>query len=135
MGWQIAELPPSRMQSLRDLGEGLAGLRLSCGCTRIELTDRETAVLEQLAEGKSTSAAAESLYVSCQAITYHVGNLLAKFGCASRTGVVSRAFVLGMLTRTWPPRVLQHPSGEGRGRATGVCQHHVKDWTRRRTLV
>ena len=135
MGWQIAEFPPSPVQDLPDLGEGLAGLRLSCGCIRIGLTDRETAVLEQLAEGKSTSEAAKSLYVSSQAITYHVGNLLAKFGCTSRTGVVSRAFVLGMLGRTWPPRVLQHPPGQGRGHATGVCAHHVKDFNRRRTLV
>ena len=135
MGWQTAELPLSPHEDLPDLGEGLAGLRWSCGCTGIALTDRETAVLEQLAEGKSTSAAARSLYVSPQAITYHVGNLLAKFGCTSRTGVVSRAFVLGMLARTWPPRVIDRPAGQGRGHATRTCRRHVKDFNRRRTLV
>lgn len=135
MVWQTAELPPSPLNDLPDLGEGLADLRWPCGCTRIALTVRETAVLEQLAEGKSTSAAARSLYVSPQAITYHVGNLLAKFGCTSRTGVVSRAFVLGMLARTWPPRVIDRSPGQGRGDATRTCRRHVKDFNRRRTLV
>ena len=113
-------------------GEGLA-LARPCGCARFELTDREEAVLEQLAEGKSSREAAQCLYVSHQAITYHVGNLLAKFQCTSRTGIVARAFVLGILMPVWPPRIVRALgpiADEGRG-----CPHGVKGLRGRRTFL
>lgn len=116
-----------------DRPDGLAHLRRPCGCARFGLTDREVAVLEQLAEGKSSQAAARSLYVSHQAITYHVGNLLAKFQCTSRTGLVSRAFVLGILAPTWPPTISGQPPGRQVGSFTKTCWHGVKDLNRRRT--
>ena len=79
------------------------------------LTPREAEVLGLIAEGLSTRGIAERLVVSEQAITYHVGNLLSKFGCENRTGMVSRAFFLGYLDSfTWPPRVALERSGEGR---------------------
>ena len=83
------------------------------------LTAREAQVLELLAEGHSTRTIAGLLSVSEQAITYHVGNMLSKFGCESRVGVVARAFVLGYLdSGRWPPRLVsRNPSGEGRTRA------------------
>lgn len=74
------------------------------------LTPREEAVLELIAAGWSTRQIAETLVVSRQAVTYHIGNLLAKFQMTNRAGLVGRAFVLGYLDdRRWPPRV---PSGE-----------------------
>jgi DNA-binding CsgD family transcriptional regulator len=112
-------------------GDVLVPLMRPCGCPRFRLTDREQAVLEQLAEGKSTREAAQCLYVSDQAITYHVGNLLTKFQCRSRTGVISRAFVLGILDPIWPPRIVR---AAGSNDATGSCQHGMKVPKGRRTL-
>lgn len=119
----------------RERDDDLADLRRPCGCVRFVLTDREIAVLEQLAEGKSTEAAARSLYVSQQAITYHVGNLLGKFQCANRTGLVSRAFVFGILDRTWPPKITGARHDRRTGSRSRICPHGVKNWYRRRTLV
>jgi DNA-binding CsgD family transcriptional regulator len=99
------------------------------------VTDREREVLEQLAEGKSSHEAAQALYVSDQAITYHVGNLLAKFQCTNRTALVAQAFVLGILSLTWPPHVIGRPRGSGGARKQSICPHGVKELTRRRTSV
>jgi DNA-binding CsgD family transcriptional regulator len=120
------ELDPSAI-------EGLEHLVRPCGCPRFELTDREIDVLEQIAWGRSTRSAARALFVSHQAVTYHVGNLLAKFQCSNRTGLVARAFVLGVLARTWPPSIL--PGGRPGALApiAGLCTHRVRDSSRRRT--
>lgn len=70
------------------------------------LTPREALVLELVAEGLSTRRIAAILFVSEQAVTYHVSNLLSKFGCENRAGVVARAFVFGYLDPyAWPPRL------------------------------
>jgi DNA-binding NarL/FixJ family response regulator len=114
--------------------EAVLRLCRPCGCPRFELTDREEAVLELLAEGWSTEEAARSLYVSRQAITYHVGNLLAKFQCANRTGLVARAFVIGVLEPTWPPSVAVRTAADIDA-LPRICGHRLKDLDRRRTLV
>ena len=110
---------------------GLAHLVRPCGCARFKLTDREQQVLELLAEGRSTREAARCLYVSQQAVTYHIANLLAKFQCTNRTELVARAFVLSVLEPTWPPSVRRSTRDEGTGLAR-VCSR-VKDSNRRRT--
>lgn len=70
------------------------------------LTPREALVLELIAGGLSTRRIAAVLFVSEQAVTYHVGNLLSKFGCENRTGLVARAFVFGyLLPHAWPPKL------------------------------
>lgn len=75
------------------------------------LTPRESLVLELLAAGLSTRRIAATLFVSEQAVTWHVGNLLSKFGCENRAGLVARAFVFGYLDPdAWPPRLAAHPS-------------------------
>jgi DNA-binding transcriptional ArsR family regulator len=85
-------------------------------------------VLEQLAEGSSTSEIARRLFVSPQAVTYHIGNLLAKFQSTNRAGLVSRAFVLGILEPIWPPRAAARILDRERD-----CWHRMKDLQRRRT--
>jgi DNA-binding NarL/FixJ family response regulator len=71
-----------------------------------KLTPREVGVLELVAAGWSTRRIARVLSVSDQCVTYHIGNLLAKFGTENRAGLVGRAFVFGyLLTDSWPPRV------------------------------
>jgi DNA-binding CsgD family transcriptional regulator len=111
----------------------LGHLLRPCGCTLFNLTSRELDVLEQLAEGKSTITVARSLFVSHQAVTYHVGNLLAKFQCTNRTGLVSCAFVLGILDCKWPPRVARRPK-DARHSARR-CGHRLKELQRRRTHI
>lgn len=70
------------------------------------LTRAEARVLELVAVGLSTQQIAERLHVSRQAITYHIGNLLGRFGCENRTGLVARAYFLNVLMPTpWPPIV------------------------------
>jgi DNA-binding CsgD family transcriptional regulator len=79
------------------------------------LTPRERSVLELVAGGHSTRAIGRRLYVSPQAVTYHIGNLHAKFECGNRAGLVARAFVLGFLTTSdWPPRVIEDGSAPAR---------------------
>jgi DNA-binding NarL/FixJ family response regulator len=74
---------------------------------RPRLTARESVVLELVAAGGSNREIAAELSVSQQSIAYHVGRLLARFGTRSRTGLVSKAFVVGYLDpRVWPPRVV-----------------------------
>ena len=69
------------------------------------LTPRERRVLELAAEGLSTREIARRLFVSHQCVTYHLGNLLAKFGADNRAGMVARAYVSGYLASgAWPPR-------------------------------
>ena len=87
------------------------------------LTRREADVLELVAEGMSTRDMARSLYVSPQAVTYHIGNLLAKFQCSNRAGLVARAFVTGVLLATWPPRVRLPPGARwGLDRTQTPCE-------------
>lgn len=112
----------------------LGPIARSCGCLRFALTEREQEVLELLAEGRSTRDVAQSLFVSHQAVTYHLANLLGKFQCANRTGLVARAFVLGILNPSWPPRIARTPRGEVDA-LTPACRSHMKDFTRSGTLV
>lgn len=72
---------------------------------RPHLTEREARVLELVATGLPTRDIAARLFVSRQAVTYHIGNLLAKFQASNRAGLVARAYVLGLLTLGWPPRM------------------------------
>ena len=53
--------------------------------------------LKLLSEGYSTCEIAEELCYSEQAISYHIGNLMRRFGCANRTEMVSRAHEAGVL--------------------------------------
>ncbi len=76
------------------------------------LTEAERRVLVAVAAGLSTQAIASRLFVSRQAVAYHIGNLLRKFQVGNRAGLVSRAFVDGVLTTDrWPPEIAEerHP--------------------------
>jgi Bacterial regulatory proteins, luxR family len=67
-------------------------------------------VLELLASGLSTQTIAAEMWVSPQAVSYHLGNMYAKFGCNNRAGLVGRAFVAGVLSaEEWPPKAQRLP--------------------------
>ena len=53
--------------------------------------------LKLLSRGYSTGEIAEELCYSEQAISYHIGNLMRRFGCTNRTEMVSRAHEVGVL--------------------------------------
>jgi len=74
------------------------------------LTPREARVLELIAEGLTTREMAGLLSVSPKDIEYHAGNLIMKFCVANRSGVVARAYVLGYLSRQWPPTAQKEAS-------------------------
>ena len=109
----------------------IESLRRPCGCLRFPLTDREENVLELLASGMSTQQIGAALYISHQAVTYHVGNLLSKLQSSNRTELVGRAFVLGLLSLTWPPRIVTVASSDEHPR--GTCslrlKHSKQRWT------
>jgi DNA-binding CsgD family transcriptional regulator len=78
----------------------------TCPCPDPVLTDSERRVLVGVAAGLSTREIAAMLFVSRQAVAYHIGNLLRKFQAGNRAGLVSKAFVAGVLsTDGWPPYV------------------------------
>lgn len=66
----------------------------------------EARILEELAAGTRTNALAQHLYMSRQAVEYHITRLLRLLNVPNRTALVSRAYSLGILkTGVWPPQV------------------------------
>ena len=63
------------------------------------LTPREREVLELLADGASTQAIAERLYLSSNTVRNHVQKILAKLGVHSRLEAVSTAVRQGVIER------------------------------------
>ena len=55
-----------------------------------QLSDREAAVLELLAEGRSNAAIARSLRMSENTVKFHLRNLYSKLGVANRTEAAAR---------------------------------------------
>ena len=70
------------------------------------ITPAELRVLQFVALGLTSREIAERLWVSRQAVTYHIGNLFTKLRADSRAGLVARAYAIGILSPgMWPPGV------------------------------
>ena len=70
------------------------------------LTRAECRVLELVASGLSSREIAAILTVSRQTVTYHIGHLLMKLDAKSRTGLVARAYAIGLIPPgDWPPHI------------------------------
>lgn len=65
---------------------------------RDELTEREQAVLKQLAHGRTNREIAEVLVVSEETVKTHVGNILAKLHLAHRTQAALYALKQGLVS-------------------------------------
>ncbi|TDP95359.1 LuxR family two component transcriptional regulator [Leucobacter luti] len=65
--------------------------------TKPELSDRELAVLEQLALGKSNGEIAEALFVAEATVKSAVGSILRKWGLRDRTQVLIQAVREGLI--------------------------------------
>ncbi|MCA2187789.1 LuxR C-terminal-related transcriptional regulator [Nonomuraea cavernae] len=71
-------------------------------------------VLRLVAAGASNAEIARRLYLTRQAVDYHLVRLRAKLGAESRSALPGRAFVLGLFVPgVWPP--LLHPPLAGAG--------------------
>ena len=77
-------------------------------------TVAELRVLQLVALGLPSREIASRLWVSRQAVTYHIGNLFMKLDADSRAGLVARAYALGIFSPgVWPPTIdgtYAHPS-------------------------
>jgi DNA-binding NarL/FixJ family response regulator len=62
------------------------------------LTERETEVLQQLAQGKSNKEIAAELVIAEKTVRTHVSNILAKLGVTSRTQAVLHAVRSGLVS-------------------------------------
>lgn len=62
-----------------------------------ELTAREAAVLERLAEGLSNQEIADALFLSVNTVKYHAKNINAKLGTSRRTQAIAFAKARGLL--------------------------------------
>lgn len=65
---------------------------------RDELTEREQAVLKQLAHGRTNREIAEALIVSEETVKTHVGNILAKLRLSHRTQAAIYALKQGLVS-------------------------------------
>jgi LuxR family transcriptional regulator len=61
------------------------------------LSQREIEVLRWMADGKTSSEAAEILNLSERTVNFHVANALVKLGAANKTAAVVKAALLGLL--------------------------------------
>lgn len=71
---------------------------------RARLTRREHEVLLKLAEGLSTQAIADALYISHVTVRNHVARILVKLQVHSRLAAVAYALRNGLLIRRSRPR-------------------------------
>jgi DNA-binding NarL/FixJ family response regulator len=88
----------SKLASSEPPGEsvGAAGNNLA-GSVPSPLTSRETAVLEQMAKGKSSKQIAHALQISPQTVKNHISHVFSKLGVTDRTSAVLLALRHGWI--------------------------------------
>lgn len=64
---------------------------------KIELTDRERAILRWTADGKTSAEIARILRVSERTVNFHVHNLMDKFSVVNKTAAAVKAALLGLI--------------------------------------
>ncbi|MFH8933603.1 PAS domain-containing protein [Streptomyces griseosporeus] len=105
------EETPALLVMLRVLGERAARPR-----TPVEVSPVEARILALLAGGATTARAARETGLSADGVTYHLRRLSARWGAATRTELVARAYALGVLEAgVWPPSASRSvvPDGDG----------------------
>jgi two-component system NarL family response regulator len=71
--------------------------RLLARLTRVQLTQRETAVLRLVAAGKANKEIGQSLYITEGTVKIHLTHLFEKLGATSRTDAVAKAVARGLI--------------------------------------
>ena len=61
------------------------------------LTPRQLQVLRLLAQGEPDKRIAQCLQISPRCVRFHVGKMLARLGCQSRTRAVALALMRGLI--------------------------------------
>lgn len=93
------EETPALLVMLRVLGE-----RERQAEEPVRVTPVEGRVLALLAGGATTARAARELGLTTDGVTYHLRRLSARWGAATRTELVARAYASGVLAAgVWPP--------------------------------
>jgi len=70
----------------------------------------EARILALLAGGATTAGAARETGLTVDGVTYHLRRLSERWGAATRTELVARAYALGVLTPgVWPPTAVPAP--------------------------
>lgn len=64
----------------------------------VELSEREQSIMQLLIVGRSNPQIADELHLSRATIKYHLANIFAKLGVASRAEAIARAYELRLLT-------------------------------------
>jgi DNA-binding CsgD family transcriptional regulator len=77
----------------RRLGRRAAGQRERAGLTR-----RELEVVRLVALGRTNREIGQELFLSARTVEMHVGNVLAKLDCRTRTEATHKAEQLGLLS-------------------------------------
>ena len=85
----IALIPRSRLLSPRQTAKNASG----------GLTEREREVAILIAQGQSNQAIADTLVVTKRTVETHIGNIMFKLGCTSRTQIAVWAVETGLASR------------------------------------
>lgn len=73
------------------------GIKLAESMSHVELSQRETEVLQCLGRGKSNKEIGQALYISENTVKQHVRSIFGKFGAVGRTEAVAIAAERGLL--------------------------------------
>lgn len=91
---------------------GRVGALMSITSLRRERTDIgqqlrpiERDILCQVAAGATTAKIAAATHLSRQGVDYNLRTLMERFDAGNRAELVARAYALGVLAPTWPPRL------------------------------
>ena len=91
------ELSPALLPTTDRSGERPAGPEGPIGPEIIDLTPRETQVLQLLAEGSPNKVIASQLDISEHTVKFHINSIMGKLGAQSRTDAVMRATRSGLI--------------------------------------
>jgi DNA-binding NarL/FixJ family response regulator len=100
-GLQRGEAAVSRLTTTR-LMKGFADLSHQQAKPVESLTQRETELLQLVAQGMPNKAIAQRLSISGNTVKYHMRNILQKLGAQNRTEAVTNAIRAGLLDPDFP---------------------------------
>jgi predicted ATPase/DNA-binding CsgD family transcriptional regulator len=95
----LAEEAAWRLVALGEHVERRLGRRAAGQLERAGLTRRELEVVRLVAVGRTNREIGQELFLSARTAEMHVGNVLAKLDCRTRTEVAHKAEQLGLLSR------------------------------------
>jgi DNA-binding NarL/FixJ family response regulator len=99
----LAERVADSLTGLGEQAERRLGRRAAAQLTHGGLTRREVEIVRLVATGRTNREIARELFLSPRTVEMHVGSILLKLDCRSRTDAARRAGELGLLT---PPELM-----------------------------